>query len=388
MSSPRTQSVASTDESCARSTYIRDLPEQEQALARGLLQACEKSDVKEVARLLDCDQLPSFSLQDDDGWTALHYAATSSSTEVIKLLLGAGALWAMTDHLGHTAGDVAFSMNDKPMYDLFCDHGFRAEMLRRALDAKLSLSDDSSVPMKSRTEVTTASDNAAFLASRLTYQTNSTGQAVCMDSEGNGVMLGWEDNIMRQTAERLCEHQKNCENFELSVLNVGFGLGLVDSYLQTHSPHRHVIIEPHPDVLRFMEQNGWHLKPGVEIYRGRWQAFFEEVEAGKIVANFDAIYWDTFSENYDDLKEVFDRVFNMLSGPNSRFSWFHGLGATSATLYEIYTRIAELDLHEAGFKTIWHEVDVEGGEAIWEGIKRRYWNIPTPYRLPICMYDM
>lgn len=50
--------------------------------------------------------------------------------------------------------------------------------------------------------------------------------------------------------------------------------------------------------------------------------------------------------------------------------------------------MAEMDLHEAGLNTSWYEVDVEGGEAIWEGIKRRYWNIPSAYKLPICMYDM
>lgn len=34
------------------------------------------------------------------------------------------------------------------------------------------------------------------------------------------------------------------------VLNVGFGLGLVDSAIQTHNPRSHTIVEAHPDVLR------------------------------------------------------------------------------------------------------------------------------------------
>lgn len=34
------------------------------------------------------------------------------------------------------------------------------------------------------------------------------------------------------------------------VLNVGFGLGLVDMAIQSKNPRSHTIIEAHPDVLR------------------------------------------------------------------------------------------------------------------------------------------
>ena len=34
------------------------------------------------------------------------------------------------------------------------------------------------------------------------------------------------------------------------VLNVGFGLGLVDRAIQSNQPTSHTIIEAHPDVLR------------------------------------------------------------------------------------------------------------------------------------------
>jgi len=34
------------------------------------------------------------------------------------------------------------------------------------------------------------------------------------------------------------------------VLNVGFGLGLVDTAIQSNNPRSHTIIEAHPDVLR------------------------------------------------------------------------------------------------------------------------------------------
>ena len=34
------------------------------------------------------------------------------------------------------------------------------------------------------------------------------------------------------------------------MLNVGFGLGLVDTAIQSNHPRSHTIIEAHPDVLR------------------------------------------------------------------------------------------------------------------------------------------
>jgi protein arginine N-methyltransferase 2 len=40
-----------------------------------------------------------------------------------------------------------------------------------------------------------------------------------------GVMMGWEEVIMRETVDRLCHGHPNFSN--LKVLNIGFGLGLV-----------------------------------------------------------------------------------------------------------------------------------------------------------------
>ncbi|KAI9613204.1 hypothetical protein KEM48_003899 [Puccinia striiformis f. sp. tritici PST-130] len=153
------------------------------------------------------------------------------------------------------------------------------------------------------------------------------------------------------------------KDFELSVLNIGFGLGIIDNFIQEYTPNRHLIVEPHPDVLQYMDDQGWHSKKGVVIYPGRWQDFLEDVKLGKIEANFDAIYWDTFSEDYRSLKNFFDQVFDLLSGPHPFFlvSWS---GATSRTLYDIYTEMAEMDIREAGLQLTWSEVPVDGGEAV------------------------
>ena len=72
----------------------------------------------------------------------------------------------------------------------------------------------------------------------------------------------------------------------------------IDSYFQALPvpPLTHVIIEPHPDVLRHMREQGWHDKKGVTVLEGKWQDFIgTEVLEGM---TFDAVYTDTFSEDY------------------------------------------------------------------------------------------
>lgn len=97
--------------------------------------------------------------------------------------------------------------------------------------------------------------------------------------------------------------------------------------LQTH-PAEHVIIEPHPDVLKYMREDGWYEKKGVRILEGRWQDFVDSPELIQ-TGGFDVIYTDTFSEDYQSLQLFFQHLPNLLADGDSRFSFFNGLGATS-----------------------------------------------------------
>ena len=77
-----------------------------------------------------------------------------------------------------------------------------------------------------------------------------------------------------------------------------------------------------------MKEHGWHTVPGVKILEGKWQDLIKS-EHILDVGGFDVIYFDTFSEDYGELRRFFEHLPNLLAGPNSRFSFFHGLGATS-----------------------------------------------------------
>ena len=228
-----------------------------------------------------------------------------------------------------TAADIAYSLNYGDIYQTIVMEGVRSELLKAVLDASASNEDDeddededddmqeddgasedhgkvdaetilpdaSGSSEKVAEPKSTASDNIAFLASRLTFETHpETGEERCLDSEGNGVMMGWEAPIMVETARLLCSSSNSSiaeddDEDGFSVLNVGFGLGIVDSELQKYGkPKRHIIIEPHRDVLEHARKKGWYEKPGVEIYEGTWQDYMVAFHAGEQRAEFDAIY--------------------------------------------------------------------------------------------------
>lgn len=77
-----------------------------------------------------------------------------------------------------------------------------------------------------------------------------------------------------------------------------------------------------------MRAHGWYEKPGVKILEGKWQDVIESEDVLN-VGGFDVVYTDTFSEDYAQLKDFFQHLPDLLAGPESWFSFFNGLGATS-----------------------------------------------------------
>lgn len=142
-------------------------------------------------------------------------------------------------------------------------------------------------PGESANEV--SASNHDFLASRLSFVEDQDGKERCVDVDGGLVMAAWETDIMQKTAAMLCKDQK----IGFSVLNIGFGLGIIDGFFQSYKPERHVIVEAHPDAIAHARSKGWDQKPGVELIFKRWEDVIEEL------GDFDVVYWDTFAQNYD-----------------------------------------------------------------------------------------
>lgn len=175
------------------------------------------------------------------------------------------------------------------------------------------------------------------------------------------------------------------------VLNIGFGMGIIDSMFAETKPSKHHIIEAHPAVLEHI--NGSDSKFGKEweasgpsdgaykVHAGKWQDVVPKIlEKGE---TYDAIYFDTFGEDYNQLRLFFTEYVPSLLEEEGRFGFFNGLGADRKICYDVYTQVVEMHLSDAGMDVEWQELDVDmkdlekEGEGEWKDVKRRYWTLDS-----------
>lgn len=108
--------------------------------------------------------------------------------------------------------------------------------------------------------------NADYLEDRVSFSEDKI-----MDAESKAVMMAWERPLMEAHAQAVCSAGGH-------VLNVGFGMGLVDTAIQQYGPASHTIIEAHPEVYQRMLRSGWAEKENVKIVFGRWQDVLPQLE--------------------------------------------------------------------------------------------------------------
>lgn len=102
-----------------------------------------------------------------------------------------------------------------------------------------------------------------------------------VDENGLTVMMGWERPVMKKVADIITLTGGD-------ILNIGFGMGIIDTYIQESNPNSHTIIESHPDVINYMKDNSWEDRATC-IY-GRWQDHVDTI------GQFDGIYLDTWMD--------------------------------------------------------------------------------------------
>ncbi|KAG0319817.1 hypothetical protein BGZ99_004893 [Dissophora globulifera] len=382
--------------------------DEEIAKSQELMQAVANGNVERAEQLLKDGA--NHSARASHGRTMLHFACMIGSLPLVKLLLTYGHPWNVVDDDYKSVGDYAQSFNQPAIYDFLLEEGVRTELLMGLMQRKLKLelleaeqnddednedteeghslsettpgadtlsgdetrTDATSEPATKSNEAKVLPEvpNASYLAQPLHY--TEDGDRL-LDAEKNGVMMGWELPLMVRHAEVICPEEG------LRVLNVGFGLGLIDKELQKRSPMQHTIIEAHPDVYAQMLKQGWDKKPGVKILFGRWQDVLDQLEV------YDGIFFDTFGEYYEDLREFHEVVPNHLE-EGGVYSFFNGLGATNEFFHAVYNRISELELGEMGFTVEYEAMEVALREEEWNGVQRAYWTLDR-YHLPICRLD-
>ncbi|KAL8722119.1 MAG: hypothetical protein Q9181_007558 [Wetmoreana brouardii] len=337
-------------------------------------------------------------------------SSADAAVETVKLLLQNGAIWNDLDKNDETPGCLALRLGLRDLYNIMVDAGVRAEILISRLDEYEQLKDqDSDEEPNGEVSATTAEDDTTqvettenvtapemiihppspeeapqpnqptYLTSPISYQ-----QDRILDASANSVMMSWEKHLMSLTASLLAPQPG------LRILNIGHGMGIIDSHFQSLSPRTHHIIEAHPDVLARMREEGWYEREGVVVHEGRWQDILPkllESEAEGEGLLFDAIYFDTFAEPYTSLRHFFENYVIGLLADDGKWGFFNGMGADRQICYNVYTKVVELDLFEAGWDVEWTTVPVEDLEerGEWEGVRRAYWKVGE-YRLPVCRF--
>ncbi|KAF9348814.1 hypothetical protein BGX26_012806 [Mortierella sp. AD094] len=405
----QTQRNPVPESNLVKTEEVIEASSEEVAKSQALMEAVAAGKVEKVEELLKDGA--NHSARAAHGRTMLHFATMVGSLPIVKLLLSYGHPWNLVDDDYKSVGDYAKSFNQPEIYDFLLEEGVRTELLMGLMQRKLKAElyeadqddddedeqeekeqqegqtetntetperpeatskDNESEPATKKQKVEDKEEvpNASYLAQPLQY--TEDGDRL-LDAEKNGVMMGWELPLMVRHAEVISPEEG------LRVLNVGFGLGLIDKELQKRSPSQHTIIEAHPDVYAHMLKEGWDKKPGVKILFGRWQDVVDQLEV------YDGIFFDTFGEYYEDLRTFHEIVPNHLE-EGGIYSYFNGLGATNQFFHAVYNRISELELGDMGFSVEYEEMDIGLKEEEWNGVKRAYWTLDK-YYLPICRLD-
>lgn len=337
-------------------------------LAKRIISAAERHDVPALKILL---KEGSANVQDPTATIAtspLHAAIAScgkaeggneagdDAIQTVELLLQNGAIWNDLNKEDETPGCLALRLGQKKIYDIMVEAGVRAEILFAKMEA-LGLGTDNAEEEEEEQEISeeeqpaakkqkvseeeakptqeaqnpqvlddVSLDNHAYLKSQLRYK-----PGILLDESDNAVMMDWETQIMQRHAETLIPKKG------LRTMNVGHGMGIVDTAILTHDPSEHHIVEAHPQVHQRLREQGWYDKPNVHIHEGRWQDVLPKlVEQGVLL---DAIYYDTFAEDYKALKEFFAEYVIQLLAKDGKFGWYNGLGADRQICYDVYTKV-------------------------------------------------
>jgi protein arginine N-methyltransferase 2 len=310
----------------ATSESAVEILEQDILAARRILSSATRLDLAALKVQLKDDPAGANVRDPNTNTTPLHAAIASGTREnehtvvdVVAYLLENGAIWNDLNNENDTPGCVAHKRGLASVYETMVEAGVRAELLfgnlsdlgfggeDQATEPKDNDSKSQSV-MPSDADDDVSKDNRAYLKSELRFR-----DGILLDSSDNAVMMDWETTIMKRHAETLIPRAG------LRAMNVGHGLGIVDTAIQSHSPSEHHIVEAHPQVLARLRTNGWYEKPGVHIHEGRWQDVLPRLAQQGVI--LDAIYYDTFAEDYAALKEFFSEFVVQLLDEDGKFGW-------------------------------------------------------------------
>ena len=215
-----------------------------------------------------------------------------------------------------------------------------------------------------------------YLESEVSF--GSDGRLV--DGHGFAVMMQWEQKLMEQHAAWICG-AKGGKRY----LNVGFGMGLVDTAIEKHrktTTTRHVICEAHPSVFERAKKfaDGVNTAQGrsdaVVVLRGKWQDVWQDVAA---MGPFDGVFWDTYEETVED----FIPLLPALMPHGGRFSFCNVYQPQCVVRHIAYSAYLAAVLARGGIETAFDVVPVSIPEGEYDGVEAPYW-LHESYLVPRC----
>jgi len=120
------------------------------------------------------------------------------------------------------------------------------------------------------------------------------------------VMMDWEDDIMKASANYVCENGGD-------ILEIGFGMGISAEYIQANNVNSHTIVENHPQIIEKLK--AWAQdKPNVIIVEGDWYNVKDSL------STYDGLFYDTFG---DENVNSFTTVLPTLMKSGGKVTWWN-----------------------------------------------------------------
>lgn len=288
---------------------------------RAMIDACANGNLPVIQQLVSENALYVCQQDLETGLSPIMTAAKSGNVQLCQQLLDQGAPWNAVDRQGQCAGNYATDAEHWDVVNLLVEWGTRSELILGQLqrDQRDNNAGISSIlnPNNGAVAEHQPCTKPDYLQHKLRYNPNGTA---LLDEDDDAVMMEWERPIMKAHAQIMMEHASPGKR----VLNVGFGMGIIDSILQEeHHPNLHIIIEAHSDVYKKMLEQKWDQKPNVKIFHGKWQDVMPQLEQQGI--EVDAIFYDTYGEHALDMEDFHVAMSKILSKPLGVYSFFNGL---------------------------------------------------------------
>lgn len=354
-----------------------------------MIEASSKGDVPKVKSLIGTNNIYACQQDENTGQSPLIAAAAAGHMEIVKILLEAGAPWNAVDKKGQCAGNFATDAEHWDIVNLLVDAGTKAELILGAsIRLQKQLQQSSSQEISSASNEDQLSSNGPVEKEpcskpdyinkhRVRYNEDKTA---LLDDDDDAVMMEWERPIMDAHASILMEPAGK------RVMNIGFGMGIIDTALQKLQPALHIIVEAHPDVYQQMLDDKWDEKPCVRICFGKWQDEIPKLIQEGVV--LDGIFYDTYAENFMDLEDFHSLALpNLLSQPDGVYSFFNGLAPDNLFFHGVACQCVKLQLARLGLETEFLPCQIEVADDVWEGVRRKYWHGRDTYYLPLAKWS-